>query len=78
MDRTLLFKVLILSQNQYKDTKDELSINFSKIFRIPFYKNVRQNLLVLYSITEDYFEQDVNSVFVKIVNLLKMVKRLVY
>jgi len=64
MDRTLLFQSSDMNQPQYKDNNEINSqLTLVKFFEYPFLKTTRS--IGIYSITEDYFEQDVNSVFCK-------------
>lgn len=64
MDRTLLFQSSDINQSQYQDkNKTNYQLTLLKFFEYPFSKTNRS--IGLYSITEDYFEQDVNSVFCK-------------
>ena len=64
IDRTLLFQSSINSRNQYISPKNSTSqlalINF---IEQPFSKSSKS--IGIYAITEDYFEQEVNSVFCK-------------
>jgi DNA-directed RNA polymerase subunit beta' len=64
IDRTLLLQSSEIIQNQYKKTNEQnYQITLVKFSEHPFSKTNRS--IGLYSITEDYFEQDVNSVFCK-------------
>lgn len=64
ISRTLLFQSSDTIQNQYKNNNDgNYQITLVKFNEHPFFKTNRS--IGLYSITEDYFEQDVNSVFCK-------------
>ena len=64
LNRTLLFQSSDTIQNQYKKTNEpDYQITLVKFSEHPFLKTNRS--IGLYSITEDYFEQDVNSVFCK-------------
>lgn len=64
IDRTLLIKSSATIQNQYKKIKQlNYQLTLVKFSEHPFSKTNRS--IGLYSITEDYFEQDVNSVFCK-------------
>jgi len=64
IDRTLLFQSSDINQLQSKAEKDRnYQLTLVKFFEYPFSKTNRS--IGLYSITEDYFEQDVNSVFCK-------------
>jgi hypothetical protein len=61
-DRTLLFQSSDRSQTQYKDKNlKNYQLTLVKFFEYPFLKTNRS--IGLYSITEDYFEQDLNSLF---------------
>jgi DNA-directed RNA polymerase beta'' subunit len=66
MDRTLLMRSSELIANENK-TKNANNLNYQltllKFIEQPFLKSTKT--VGLYSITEDYFEQDVNSVFCK-------------
>jgi len=62
MDRTLLIQTSEMIKNNYKsnqEVRDQLTL--VKFVEHPFIKATKS--IGLYSITEDYFEQDVNSVF---------------
>jgi DNA-directed RNA polymerase subunit beta' len=62
MDRTLLIQSSDLISNKFKDTKDdENQLLLVKFLEYPFKRSTKS--VGLYSITEDYFEQEVNSVF---------------
>jgi len=64
MNRTLLFQSSDIHNLQYKDqNKINCPLTLVKFFEYPFLKTNKS--IGLYSITEDYFEQDVNSVFCK-------------
>ena len=64
MDRTLLIKSSELVKNQYKEVNDsQHQLALIKIVEHHFTKATKS--IGLHSITEDYFEQDVNSVFCK-------------
>jgi hypothetical protein len=64
MDRTLLFQSSDRIQNQYKNNSEKnCQLTLVRFLEYPFSKTNRS--IGLYSITEDYFEQDVNSVFCK-------------
>jgi len=64
LDRTLLLQSSDIIQNQYKDSdKTNYQLTLIKFLEHPFSKTNKS--IGLYSITEDYFEQDVNSVFCK-------------
>ena len=64
MDRTLLMQSSKTIKNQYLNTRDsEYQLTLVKFFEQPFSKSTKS--IGVYSITEDYFEQDVNSVFCK-------------
>jgi len=59
-DRTLLFQSSDISQRQYKDKNQK---NY-QLTLVKFFEYPKTNPSIgLYSITEDYFEQDLNSVF---------------
>jgi DNA-directed RNA polymerase subunit beta' len=66
MNRTLLIQSSELVKNQYKN-KTSIDLDYQlvliKFLEHPFTKSTKS--IGLYSITEDYFEQDVNSVFCK-------------
>jgi DNA-directed RNA polymerase beta'' subunit len=61
--RTLLFQSCELIKNQYTKTSLESQLTLVKFLEYPFRKSKKS--VGVYSITEDYFEQDVNSVFCK-------------
>jgi len=66
MNRTLLIQSSELIKNQFKDqisTELDYQLVLIKFLEHPFTKSTKS--IGLYSITEDYFEQDVNSVFCK-------------
>ena len=64
LDRTLLIQSSENTKNQYKDFKNsDYQLTLIKFLEHPFTKATKS--IGLYSITEDYFEQDVNSVFCK-------------
>jgi DNA-directed RNA polymerase subunit beta' len=66
IERTLLFQSSDLIENMNKDRgRNEFGqqLTLLKFFEQPFTKSTKS--IGLYSITEDYFEQDVNSVFCK-------------
>ncbi len=64
IDRTLLFQNLEIIKNKYKDSEEcNYQLALIKFIEHPFTKITKS--LGLYSITEDYFEQDANSVFCK-------------
>jgi DNA-directed RNA polymerase subunit beta' len=64
VNRTLLLQSSDVIQNQHKKTNDpNYQLTLVKFSEHPFPKTNRS--IGLYSITEDYFEQDVNSVFSK-------------
>jgi DNA-directed RNA polymerase subunit beta' len=64
LDRTLLLQTSNIIKNEYKEnSKKNAQLALIKFFEYPFSKTNRS--IGLYSITEDYFEQDVNSVFCK-------------
>lgn len=62
--RILLFQSSEIIKNPYRQlTKSEYQLTLVKFVEHPFTKTMKS--IGLYSITEDYFEQDVNSVFSK-------------
>lgn len=64
LDRTLLLQSSDVNQPQSIDKHQQnYQLTLVKFFEYPFSKTNRS--IGLYSITEDYFEQDVNSVFCK-------------
>jgi hypothetical protein len=64
MDRTLLMQSSKTIKNQYTSVKDsEYQLALIKFLEQPFTKSTKAN--GVYAITEDYFEQDANSVFCK-------------
>ena len=64
VNRTLLMRSADLIQNQYKNSdRTDYQLTLVKFLEYPFLKTTKAT--GLYSITEDYFEQDVNSVFCK-------------
>jgi DNA-directed RNA polymerase subunit beta' len=64
VERTLLMQSSEIVKNNYKDfTELEYQLTLLKFVEQPFTKSTKS--IGLYSITEDYFEQDVNSVFCK-------------
>ena len=64
IDRTLLLQSSELSKNQFTNrTNLEYQLTLVKYIEHPFIKSTKS--IGVYSITEDYFEQDVNSVFCK-------------
>ena len=65
LNRTLLLKSFDVIQNQYKNnfTKINFQLTLVKFIEYPFSKT--NKAIGLYSITEDYFEQDINRVFCK-------------
>jgi hypothetical protein len=63
MDRTLLMQSSEMTKNPSKDSKESDQLTLVKFIEQPFTK--ANKAIGLYSITEDYFEQDVNSVFCK-------------
>jgi hypothetical protein len=64
VNRTLLLQSFDTVQSQYKkNNQPDYQITLVKFSEHPFLKTNRA--IGLYSITEDYFEQDVNSVFCK-------------
>ena len=63
-NKTLLLQSSDLSKNNYKSlTKSDFKLVLVKFMEHPFLKASKS--VGLYSITEDYFEQDVNNVFCK-------------
>ena len=64
MDRTLLLQSSEINKNKFKNLGDlNYQLMLLKFVEQPFTKATKS--IGLYSITEDYFEQDVNSVFCK-------------
>jgi len=64
MDRTLLMQSSELIKNQFTNLTDlEYQLTLIKFLEQPFIRATKS--IGVYSITEDYFEQDVNSVFCK-------------
>uniref|UniRef100_UPI003003257C RNA polymerase b''-subunit n=1 Tax=Cocconeiopsis kantsiensis TaxID=3082010 RepID=UPI003003257C len=64
INRTLLFQSSEFTTNQYKNkTNSNYQLTLVKFIEHPFLKATKS--IGVYSITEDYFEQDVNSVFCK-------------
>jgi len=64
LDRTLLLQSSDFIKNQQKDSPDfNYQLTLVKFVEYPFVKSIKS--IGLYSITEDYFEQDANSVFCK-------------
>src|SRR6478672_4535805 len=64
MDQTVLFQSSATIKNEYKNNnKINSQLTLVKFIEHPFSKVNKS--IGLYSITEDYFEQDVNSVFCK-------------
>jgi DNA-directed RNA polymerase subunit beta' len=64
LDRTLLLQSSELIKNQYRSTESKsYQLTLVKFLEQPFLKTTKA--VGLHSITEDYFEQDVNSVFCK-------------
>nr|YP_009029211.1 RNA polymerase b''-subunit [Didymosphenia geminata]AGH28742.1 RNA polymerase b''-subunit [Didymosphenia geminata] len=64
MDRTLLMQSFKTIKNQYLNLQDsDYQLILLKFLEQPFSKATKA--IGVYSITEDYFEQDVNSVFCK-------------
>jgi DNA-directed RNA polymerase subunit beta' len=64
VERTLLMQSSEIVKNNYKDSTElEYQLTLLKFVEQPFTKSTKS--IGLYSITEDYFEQDVNSVFCK-------------
>ena len=62
IDRTLLMQTSEVLVNDIKSI-DQVQLTLVKFLEYPFTKSTKS--IGLYSITEDYFEQDVNSVFCK-------------
>ena len=60
LNRTLLFQHSTISKNNFKHDSQLTLLKFAEY---PFTKSTKS--IGLYAITEDYFEQDVNSVFCK-------------
>nr|YP_009028760.1 RNA polymerase b''-subunit [Asterionellopsis glacialis]AGH28309.1 RNA polymerase b''-subunit [Asterionellopsis glacialis] len=64
MDRTLLIQSSDIVQNNIKEPmQSKFHLTLVKFLEYPFVKSAKS--IGLYSITEDFFEQDVNSVFCK-------------
>jgi DNA-directed RNA polymerase subunit beta' len=64
MDRTLLLQTSEIIKNQYRSSETvNYQLTLVKFLEQPFLKTTKS--VGLHSITEDYFEQDVNSVFCK-------------
>ena len=64
MNRTLLLQSSDIINNKFKNsTNSNYQLTLVKFIEQPFIKSTKA--IGLYSITEDYFEQDVNSVFCK-------------
>jgi len=64
MNRTLLLQSSNTIKNHYNQlNQSQYQLTLIKFFEHPFTKLTKS--IGLYSITEDYFEQDVNSVFCK-------------
>jgi DNA-directed RNA polymerase subunit beta' len=64
MDRTLLLQTSEIVKNEYRASKKgDYQLTLVKFLEQPFMKTTKS--VGLHSITEDYFEQDVNSVFCK-------------
>jgi DNA-directed RNA polymerase beta'' subunit len=64
MDRTLLLQSSEIVKNEYRASKKaDYQLTLVKFLEQPFLKTTKS--VGLHSITEDYFEQDVNSVFCK-------------
>jgi hypothetical protein len=64
MDRTILMQSSKTIKNPYTSTDDsDYQLMLVKFLEQPFSKSTKS--IGVYSITEDYFEQDVNSVFCK-------------
>ena len=62
MDRTLLMQSSEFIKNQFTNTTNlDYQLTLVKFIEHPFIKSTKS--IGVYSITEDYFEQDVNSVF---------------
>ena len=61
LQRTLLVKSSDLIDNEFKETKN----SFPQLALIQVVQDSKKKFAGLYSITEDFFEQDVNSVFCK-------------
>ena len=64
MNRTLLIKNSEIVRNKYKKEK-QLTYQLTLLKFVEHYFTKSAKSIGLYSITEDYFEQDVNSVFCK-------------
>jgi DNA-directed RNA polymerase beta'' subunit len=64
MDQTLLMQSSEIVKNKYKNSKElDYQLTLIKFMEQPFTKSTKS--IGLYSLTEDYFEQEVNSVFCK-------------
>ena len=64
MNRTLLMQSSDIVQNKFKNTSEQdYQLTMVKFVEQPFTKSTKS--IGLYSITEDYFEQEMNSVFCK-------------
>ena len=64
LNRTLMIQSSEVSKNKYKQEKNsQYQLTLVKFIENHFVKSIKS--IGLYSITEDYFEQDVNSVFCK-------------
>ena len=64
IDRTLLLQSSEIIKNEYRSSEYlDYQLTFVKFLEQPFLKTTKA--VGLHSITEDYFEQDVNSVFCK-------------
>ena len=64
MDRTLLMQSSDLVLNKFKESaNNDYQLALVKFLEYPFKRSTKS--IGLYSITEDYFEQEVNSVFCK-------------
>ena len=64
MDRTLLLQSSDLIANEFKKSEsNKQQLTLVKFLEYPFKRSTKS--IGLYSITEDYFEQEVNSVFCK-------------
>nr|QGW12695.1 beta'' subunit of RNA polymerase [Nanofrustulum shiloi] len=62
MDRTLLIQSSNLIPNKFKESKEKANqLILVKFLEYPFKRSTKS--VGLYSITEDYFEQEINSVF---------------
>ena len=64
LDRTLLLQSSEIIKNKYKPlNKSNYQLTLLKFIEYPFIKSSK--VIGLYSITEDYFDQDINSLFCK-------------